>query len=446
MAGITGILKSGKKKLVSKMLEKISHRGKYGSKIFETAEFTIGVNYSSLQNNYAFETNKNIYVQDYAGNGHFAKAGIINGQFLIERDELGIAPLYYGKTSSDELCFASEVKSLLIATNDLNEFPPGNSFIGNKIIPYFKLQKAEEINYNYELIATKLRNLLDEAVSARISSDLFGSWLSGGLDSSTIAAIARPYVGTLHTFSAGLKDAPDLQYASVVANHIKSNHHEIIVELDEMVKKLPEVIYHLESFDALLVRSSVVNFIAAKAASDYVSEIFSGEGGDELFAGYEYIKTLQPESIPDELIDITSRLHNTAFQRVDRSASAHGTVPHLVFADPNVFNYALSIPSKYKLNNGIEKWILRQAVKDLLPTSVLNRNKAKFWEGAGVQELISEYASEKISDNDFQKERYLPNGWKLISKEELYYYRIFREYFGEAENFNWMGRTKGASN
>ena len=242
-----------------------------------------------------------------------------------------------------------------------------------------------------------------------------------------------------------MKNASDLAFAKEVANHIGSVHHEVIVEFNEMISKLPEVIYHLESFDALLIRSSIINYIAAKAASDYVPEIFSGEGGDELFAGYEYIKSIPQNSIADELIDITGRLHNTAFQRVDRCASAHSTVPHVIFADPKVFNFVLSIPAKYKLNNGVEKWILRQAVKDALPSSVLNRTKAKFWEGAGVYELISDYASKKVTDKDLSTERILPNGWNLSSKEELLYYRIFKEHFGEASNYDWMGRTKGTS-
>ena len=446
MAGIVGIKRKGEKGLVEKMLNKISHRGNTGKRIIETDEATIGVVWTSPQKDSAFSSLEKVFIQDTAGNGHLAKAEILNGNLFLERDELGIAPLYFGKTKDDVPCFASEVKSLLTATNDINELLPGYKFSDGILTKYFILQKKQEIKDNPEAIAKVLRKLLEDSISKRIKTDLFGSWLSGGLDSSTIAAIARPFVKTFHTFSAGLKNATDLAYAREVASHIKSTHHEIIVNFDEMLKQLPTVIYHLESFDALLIRSSIINYIAAKAASDYVPEIFSGESGDELFAGYEYIKSLPPESLPDELIDITARLHNTAFQRVDRCASAHSTIPHVVFADPNVFSYAFTIPSKYKLKDGVEKWILRQAVKDVLPSSVLNRTKAKFWEGAGVFELISDYASKKISDKDFSNERILPNGWNLSSKEELMYYRIFKEHFGEASNYNWMGRTEGTTN
>ena len=445
MAGIAGIKRKGENELVNKMLEKIAFRGKVGKRILETEVATIGVVWPQSQKDFAFNSTEKIFVQDTAGNGHLAKAEINNGNLILERDELGIAPLYFGRTKDNALCFSSEVKSLLQSTTDINEMPPGHRLSDNQLTKYFQLEKQKESNEHSDQIAISLRKLLEQSIAERIKSDTFGSWLSGGLDSSTIAAIARPFVKTLHTFSAGLKNASDLAFAKEVANHIGSVHHEVIVEFNEMISKLPEVIYHLESFDALLIRSSIINYIAAKAASDYVPEIFSGEGGDELFAGYEYIKSIPQNSIADELIDITGRLHNTAFQRVDRCASAHSTVPHVIFADPKVFNFALSIPAKYKLNNGVEKWILRQAVKDALPSSVLNRTKAKFWEGAGVYELISDYASKKVTDKDLSTERILPNGWNLSSKEELLYYRIFKEHFGEASNYDWMGRTKGTS-
>lgn len=117
---------------------------------------------------------------------------------------------------------------------------------------------------------------------------------------------------------------------------------------------------------------------------------------------------------------------------------------HVGFLDPDVVEYALRIPPEYKLRAGVEKWILRQAMIGALPDSVLNRPKAKFWQGAGVEELLAQHAEERISNADFTQERYLPNGWELNTKEELLYYRIFREHFGIFDDLSWMGRTKGA--
>ena len=161
-------------------------------------------------------------------------------------------------------------------------------------------------------------------------------------------------------------------------------------------------------------------------------------------ADYEYLKSLPPEQLPAELVDITNRLHNTALQRVDRSASAHGLVAHVAFLDPEVVDYALRIPAELKIRDGVEKWILRRAMDGWLPESVLGRGKAKFWEGAGVGDLMAQHADEKIGDNAFGRERHLPNGWTLNTKEELMYYRHFKEHFGRLEDLSWMGRTKGA--
>jgi len=309
---------------------------------------------------------------------------------------------------------------------------------------YFKLEKQTPLHKPPEEMAKELRRRLETSVEKRIGGTATGSWLSGGLDSSAMAALARKHMDELHTFAAGVPGAPDLEYAREAAEFIGSNHHEAVVTLGDMLVALPEVIYHLESFDALLVRSSITNYLVAKLASDYVEEVFSGEGGDELFAGYEYIKSLDPAMLADELIDITKRLHNTALQRVDRSASAHGMVAHVGILDPDVVDYAHKIPAEYKLRNGVEKWIFRRAMDGELPERVLNRPKAKFWEGAGVGELLAQYADEHITDEEFAHERPLPNGWELNSKEELMYYRIFREHFGELEDLSWMGRTKGA--
>ena len=290
---------------------------------------------------------------------------------------MGVAPLYYGRLADGALCFASEVKALLALTSDVRELPPGCFFDGLQVQEYFRLAPQPPLHASPSRMAQELRRHLAAAVERHIGNGEVGAWLSGGLDSSAMAALARPHVDRLHTFAAGVDGAPDLAYAAEVAAFIGSYHHEVVVTFAHMLAALPAVIYHLESFDALLVRSSITNYLVAQAAADFVPAVFSGEGGDELFAGYAYLKALDPGALPDELIDIIGRLHNTALQRVDRSASAHGTVAHVAFLDPEVVAYALQIPAEFKLRDGVEKWILRRALDGALPESVLTSHQGQ---------------------------------------------------------------------
>ena len=443
MSGIAGIAATGKQEQVKAMLGAIQHRGRAGSEIVETKNATLGVVWTQAQANAQRDLKQELIARDDAGSGHFALAQIVDGKLILKRDPLGVAPLYYGRTAEGVLCFASEMKAMLKVTRDIHELFPGCTYDSERSAPYFRLEKQPPNNQSAEEIVKELRRRLDVAVRKRVGSEPIGVWLSGGLDSSTMAALARQYAGTLYTFSSGLAGAPDLEYARAVADFIKSKHYEVIVGLEDLLNALPHVIYHLESFDALLVRSSITNYLVSQRASEHVAAVFSGEGGDEFFAGYAYLKSLDPAALPDELIDIADRLHNTALQRVDRSASAHGTIAHVVFCDPEVFDYALRIPVTLKIHDSVEKWILRRAMDGALPEGVLKRTKAKFWQGAGVGELLAAHALEKITDAEFHRERALPNGWKLNSKEELMYYRVFKEHFGDLD-LDWMGRTKGA--
>ena len=444
MAGIAGIASPDKTELVTHMLDKMSHRGWAWRDVIEDKNITFGAIGGRIQQHAHDTLKKSGLVRDSAGEGHFAQAQATAAGFELKRGPLGVTPLYYGWTNDGALCFASEVKGLLEATRDMHEMPPGHTFNGLTMEAFAQIKLLPPLVETAEIIAVKLRRRLETSVNKRIGDGRVGAWLSGGLDSSTMAALACKYVSHFHTFAAGLPDAPDLEFARLAADFIQTEHHEIIVQPKDIFAILPDAIYHLESFDALLVRSSVMNFLVAKRASDFVPAVFSGEGADELFNGYEYLKSLDPAALPQELIDITNRLHNTALQRVDRCASAFGTIARLGFLDPDVVDYALRIPVQYKLRDGIEKWILRQAMAGALPDVILNRAKAKFWQGAGVEDFLARYAEEKVNDADFARERELPDGSRVNTKEELMYYRIFKEHFGEFDDLSWVGRTKGA--
>ncbi len=465
MAGIAGIHRDGEREQVKRMLDRMAHRGRDGSKVIDGDGATLGAVWPEAQ---AAPVPPVLRQQAAWDGAHpplpdaaalrreqqpFAlTAALPGGGLFAARDPLGVCPLYYGRTDDGVLCFASEVKGLLEVTRDVHEMPPGTWTNGeNGFSPFVEAkpsargESGERKGRSEDEIAFGLRLRLEEAVSRRVDGETMGCWLSGGLDSSVLAALARPHVRRLVTFGGGVEGAPDLEFARQVADALGAEHHAITVTLADLLAALPEVIYHLESFDALLVRSSLTNYLVAQRAVEHVGSVFSGEGADELLGGYDYLKDLHPFHLPDELDDITGRLHNTALQRVDRSASAHGLVAHVPFLDLEVVRYAMGIPAQLKVRrNGkvIEKWILRHAVVDALPEGVVWRAKAKFWQGAGVGDLIAQHADEQITTSEFHRERLLPNGWTLNSKEEMLYYRIFREHFGGLDDLSWMGRTK----
>ncbi|GIV62793.1 MAG: asparagine synthase B [Bellilinea sp.] len=460
MAAIAGIARPGEQDTVVRMLEKIAHRGKRGKKLIRSHRATLLACWQPVEKQPVPLTLEKQAVWDgvsaplpdedflVSTKKPFALAAIQGDELLLARDPLGVKPLYYGKTGGT-LVFSSEVKALLSVTQDIHEFPPATVYTTtNGFRRYKKFHSPTFSGADENNLISGLRMRLEQAVLRRIITDEMGCWLSGGLDSSAIAALARPHVRSLHSFVSGVEGAEDLEYGRQMAVHLNTIHHERIVTREEMLHVLPQVIYHLESFDALLVRSSITNYLTSEMVADFTGAVFSGEAGDELFAGYDYLKSLPTEALPAELEDILMRLHNTALQRVDRCAQANGVIPFVPFTDPDVVDFALHIPPQLKIykrgDEIIEKWILRRAVEDLLPASVLWRPKAKFWQGAGVQNLIEEYANQHVSDADFKRERQLPNGWVLNTKEELFYYRIFKDHFGELENLDWMGRTKGA--
>lgn len=479
MAGIVGISRSGRDPLIRAALDRIGHRGRAGVAVHSYPHATFGRVWPEVQAESAAETASCPVALDgevhnwaelapgaasprqaldeaYRGDGPIF-VGRLDGPFalaiarpegtFLARDLVGKAPLYYGWRGGD-LCFASEVKGLLGWATGIHEFPPGHYYdVAHGLMPFGEIARQPPIGEPPEQVAGHLRGLLDLAVHKRLAGGEVGAWLSGGIDSAALTAVARGQVSRLQTFSVGLADAPDLAAARAVANFVGAVHHERLCTLDELLAALPTVIYHLESFDALLVRSSLMNFLVGKLAAEHVPAVLSGEGGDELFAGYDYLHSLDHGMLPGELVDITRRLHNTALQRVDRCSSSHGLVARTGFLDRGVLEYALQIPADMKIRRdggSVGKWILRKAVADLLPDDIVWRPKSKFWQGSGVGEHLARHAEQAISDQEFARARALPDCEPLATKEELFYYRVFSDCFGGRFPPGLVGRTKGA--
>ena len=377
--------------------------------------------------------------------GPFALAiGCEDGVFAA-RDPVGIAPLYYGFRDG-VFCCASEAKALLGWASEVREFPPGHYFSPEEGLVRF-VDSEHRPGESEANPAGSLLEALSGAVLKRVAlSESPACLLSGGVDSSIIAAIAARGAERLKTFAIGLDGAPDLRCARQVAEHIGSEHFEVRVKPETLLRVLPDVIYHLESFDALLVRSSLTNYLLCGVVSDHADGVLSGEGSDELFAGYDYMKQVPTSCLNDELADITGRLHNTGLQRVDRCAGAHGLKAFVPFLDPEVRSLARSMGPDLKIRRedgeAVDKWVLRRASEPLLPDGIARRPKAKFWQGTGVTDVMAGYAESRISDEAFRQARTLSDGTVLNTREECLYYNVFTGHFGQLEDYSLVGRTK----
>ncbi|MDB9314637.1 asparagine synthase B [Spirulina sp. CS-785/01] len=362
-------------------------------------------------------------------------------EFLVARDRLGIKPLYYIEDSTN-LIFASEIKALIPWKQEIKEFPNGYYYHSTQgLQSYYSFPEPDHFITDIDTILHKIRQGLSASIRKRLMSDVpVGVFLSGGLDSSIIAALMKQNVEHLHSFSVGFANAPDLKAARLVAEHLGTIHHEYIYSEAEVLSFLPEVIYHLESFNASLIRSAVPCYIVSRLASQYVKVILTGEGADELFAGYSYLANYNDGKIlQEELIALIQGLHNLNLQRVDRMTMAHGVEGRVPFLDTDFVEMAMTIEPSLKLYQrfGIEKWLLRKAFANDLPSEVLWRDKMEFAHGCASSTFLDNYANKTISDEDFTEVRC--RGEPISSKEELLYYRVFQKYFPSPHATNLVG-------
>jgi asparagine synthase (glutamine-hydrolysing) len=375
--------------------------------------------------------------------GMFAFAMHHKDGFLLARDAIGIKPLYYGTTqhagADQAFYFASELKAFADSGLTVREFPPGTYYDSQQgFVQYYTVPDQQPVDAPLAQLTTELRQRLERAVVKRLMSDVpVGAFLSGGLDSSLIAAIMRQHVDELHTFSVGIEGSNDIAAARVVAAHIGSIHHEYLYSAAEVMAHLPAIIYALESFDQDLVRSAIPCYFCSRLASDYVKVILTGEGADELFAGYGYYKRYtDPVSLHRELRRSVTALHNINLQRVDRLTMAHSIEGRVPFLDTELIAFAQTIAPDLKLKpdgtgRRIEKWILRKACEELLPPAIVWRDKEQFDEGSGTVDLLGpliEAATATMDVGQYMAEHATD---QLRSAEECYYHQLLSDSFTE---------------
>jgi len=373
--------------------------------------------------------------------------------FFAARDLLGIKTLFYTR-KGDTLYLSSELKGVTAISEIVSEFPEAHYMDGSgRLIRFARLPTSppETVDKDVNTAAEEIRDIIKKSIESRVDfSRPTAGLLSGGMDSSVICALsAKLYKeklgehARLKTFAIGVGESEDIRSARIMAEHINSNHSELIVDLDEVLEALPKVIYYLESFDPSLVRSSVSNYLISRYAGEQGIEVLlSGEGGDEVFCGYIYLKDFPADELVMKQVECLKFLHNNASLRLDRMNQCHSIRVVAPLISGELLDYTLQIPPEYKQrkqgDQKIEKWIFRKAYESLLPKVITRRIKQEFSQGSGSASVLPHYFEENISDKEFQEAQ---EKYPIIrSKEELHYFRLFTKHFGDGAAVETVGQ------
>ena len=374
-------------------------------------------------------------------------------EFLIARDPIGVIPLYIGYDSDGKVYVASELKALEGQCERYEPFLPGHYYYSADpgMKRYYKRDWMEyDAVKNNEASVEAIHDALTAAVKRQLMSDVpYGVLLSGGLDSSVISAIAekfsehriednsqtRAYWPRLHSFAVGLKGAPDLAKAKMVADHIGTVHHEINYTIQEGLDAIRDVIYFIETYDVTTVRASTPMYLLARVIKSMgIKMVLSGEGADEIFGGYLYFhKAPSAKDFHEETVRKLSKLHLYDCLRANKSLSAWGVEGRVPFLDKEFLDVAMRTNPEAKMCPGttMEKKIVREAFADMLPAEVAWRQKEQFSDGVGYSwiDTLKEITSKAVTDEQMAHaaERFPINPPK--NKEEYYYRSIFAEHF-----------------
>lgn len=393
--------------------------------------------------------------------GMFAFAIFDGDGFMLARDPIGIKPLYYGYVG-DSLYFTSELGAMTLAGVDqVHEFPAGHYYTPKEgFVQFYRVPEVQDhLLTDIEETRNLIRETFVKAVKKRLLSDKeihVGSFCSGGLDSSLVAAIAAEEIPHLHTFVVGMRDesgqeSDDLKASRIAAKHIGSTHHELIFTEEEFYEALPTVIKKLESYDPSLVRCAVPCYFTCKLAADYVTVVLTGEGADEIFTGYHYMKHYPMDQLNEEARRCIGNLHNINLQRADRMGMYFSLELRVPFLDVSLVDLAMKIPPELKIRESekvgakIEKWILRKAFEDTnyLPDEILWRYKVQYTQGAGCEDLGEKLAEREMSDDEYERLKAENPQAVLNSREAAYYYKIFRQFHPQDSVLSSIGIWTG---
>uniref|UniRef100_A0A0N4Z0G6 Asparagine synthetase [glutamine-hydrolyzing] n=1 Tax=Parastrongyloides trichosuri TaxID=131310 RepID=A0A0N4Z0G6_PARTI len=383
--------------------------------------------------------------------GVFAFAMTDENNFYVGRDALGVRPLFYGYTYDGDMIFGSEVKCIEKLVEKVEYFPPGccatiplhKDNISNKYVmelqQFFNVPSIPHKSFDMTEAQTLVREVLVQSVEKRLMGNKkFGFMLSGGLDSSLIAAIASKYLTHEKpiAFSVGFEDSPDLENARKVAEYLDIPHEILVITPEDCIQIIPEVVYALETYDPLIIRCGIAHYLLCKyiSANSDVRVLLSGEGADELFGSYAYMQRApNPAHLHREILRRLKHLHQYDVLRCDRSTSCHGLEIRVPFLDKKFIRLTSKLPPNMKMIKGkLEKYVLRSAFEGWLPEDVLWRSKEGFAEALGkidLGDIINEHTNKIISDSEYGMRHKIFSHHIPESKEEMWYRGIFEQCY-----------------
>ena len=393
------------------------------------------------------------FLEDLSGIFAFALYDAETDTFLIARDPIGVIPLYIGYDDDGKVYVSSELKALEGNCDRYEPFLPGHYYYSKegKMKRYYSRDwmDYEHVKDNAASVES-IHDALEDAVKRQLMSDVpYGVLLSGGLDSSVISAIAekfsehriedngstRAWWPRLHSFAVGLKGAPDLAKAKLVADHIGTVHHEINYTIQEGLDAIRDVIYYIETYDVTTVRASTPMYLLARVIKSMgIKMVLSGEGADEIFGGYLYFhKAPDAKAFHEETVRKLSKLYLYDCLRANKSLSAWGVEGRVPFLDKEFLDVAMRTNPEAKMCPGqtMEKKIVREAFSHMLPAEVAWRQKEQFSDGVGYSwiDTLKQITASAVSDEQMEHvaERFPINPPR--NKEEYYYRSIFAEHF-----------------
>jgi len=381
-----------------------------------------------------------------------------SGRAIIARDPIGVVPLYWGHDREGRLRVASEMKALADTCADVAQFPPGHwydSATGRLTQYYQRPWRDFDAVEGVEVSLDDVREAFEAAVHRQLMTDVpYGVLLSGGLDSSLVAAVAARYARhrvedgdrseawwpRLHSFAIGLKGSPDLAAAAIAAESLGTVHHGFEYTFEEGLDAIPDVIRHVETFDVTTIRASTPMFLLARRIKAMgVKMVLSGEGSDEIFGGYLYFhKAPDARQFHEELVRKLDALHNYDCLRANKSMMAWGVEPRVPFLDREFLDVAMRFDAAHKMiHRGsagwqrMEKGVLRAAFDGHLPDEILWRQKEQFSDGVGYGWIdgLKAHADAQVSDRELAAaaSRFPHNPPQ--TKEAYFYRSVFERVF-----------------